>query len=68
MSRDPASSSRHPGRCPLCGRPRDPRYRPFCSRRCRDRDFLNWLDERYRLPAAEDAPSPPHRPEDEEEG
>ncbi len=38
------------GRCPLCGRPRSSTWRPFCSRRCRDEDFLRWLDGRYRLP------------------
>jgi len=23
---------------------------PFCSRRCRDRDLLNWLGDGYALP------------------
>jgi endogenous inhibitor of DNA gyrase (YacG/DUF329 family) len=41
------------GRCPLCGKPRVARFRPFCSRTCRDRDFLKWLDGRYAVPAAE---------------
>jgi endogenous inhibitor of DNA gyrase (YacG/DUF329 family) len=40
-------------RCPICGKPRDQRYRPFCSRLCRDRDFLNWVDGRYAVPAVE---------------
>jgi endogenous inhibitor of DNA gyrase (YacG/DUF329 family) len=40
-------------RCPLCGKPRDPRYRPFCSALCRDRDLLNWLDGAYAVPAVE---------------
>lgn len=40
-------------RCPLCGKPRTERFRPFCSRTCRDRDFLLWADGRYALPAAE---------------
>jgi uncharacterized protein len=40
-------------RCPICGRPRDPRYRPFCSPRCRDQDLLGWLDGRYAIPAEE---------------
>ena len=26
--------------CPICGRPRDPRYEPFCSRRCADVDLI----------------------------
>jgi endogenous inhibitor of DNA gyrase (YacG/DUF329 family) len=41
------------GRCPICGKPRNPDYRPFCSARCRDRDLLNWLDGRYAIPAVE---------------
>lgn len=47
-----APARREP-RCPNCGQPRDPRYRPFCSARCRDRDFLGWLDGRYAIPAQE---------------
>lgn len=42
-----------PPRCPACGKPRDERFRPFCSPRCRDGDLLRWLDGRYAIPAAE---------------
>ncbi len=42
-------------RCPRCGRPGVPRYRPFCSAGCRDRDLLDWLDGRYAVPAVEAA-------------
>jgi endogenous inhibitor of DNA gyrase (YacG/DUF329 family) len=45
--------SQPPGRCPICGRPRVHRFRPFCSAACRDRDLLAWIEERYRLPAVE---------------
>jgi hypothetical protein len=41
-------------RCPICKKPRDPRFRPFCSAACRDRDLLNWLEGRYAVPAAEE--------------
>ena len=37
-------------RCPECGKPTDPRLRPFCSSYCRDRDLLRWLDGRYAVP------------------
>jgi endogenous inhibitor of DNA gyrase (YacG/DUF329 family) len=40
--------------CPICLRPTDPGYRPFCSRRCADIDLGRWLAESYRIPA--DAP------------
>ena len=47
--------------CPICGKPADPDYRPFCSRRCADVDLGRWLTEGYRIPAgsedqAEDTP------------
>ena len=37
-------------RCPLCGNPRVPEFKPFCSRGCRDRDLLTWFGEGYRVP------------------
>ena len=40
-------------RCPLCGKPREPRYRPFCSPRCRDVDLGRWFDQSYSVPAVE---------------
>jgi endogenous inhibitor of DNA gyrase (YacG/DUF329 family) len=40
-----------PEPCPICGKPVAPAHAPFCSRGCRDRDLLNWLDERYTVPA-----------------
>lgn len=40
--------------CPSCGKPADPKYRPFCSRRCADLDLARWLNESYRLPVADD--------------
>lgn len=36
--------------CPICGKPAEPRYRPFCSRRCADVDLARWLNESYRIP------------------
>jgi endogenous inhibitor of DNA gyrase (YacG/DUF329 family) len=47
------------GRCPICGNPRDQRFRPFCSRACRDRDLINWLDGVYAVPAVDDEEDPP---------
>jgi len=42
--------------CPICGRPSEPDYRPFCSRRCADVDLQRWLSGRYAIPgkSAED--------------
>lgn len=39
--------------CPICGAPRDEKYRPFCSRRCADVDLNRWLSGRYAVPAVE---------------
>jgi uncharacterized protein len=51
-------------RCPICGRPRDPAHRPFCSARCRDVDLARWFNQVYSIPAAE----PDERPDEEEGG
>jgi uncharacterized protein len=36
--------------CPICARGTDPKYHPFCSRRCADADLGNWLTGRYAIP------------------
>lgn len=48
-------------RCPICQRPTEAAYLPFCSRRCADVDLGKWLTGAYALPAeaAEDTPAPP---------
>lgn len=45
-------------KCPICRKPTDPEYRPFCSRRCADVDLQRWFTGSYVVPAAE-ADSPP---------
>ena len=42
--------SKDPKNCPLCGKPPSSEHTPFCSRGCKDRDLLRWLDEGYRIP------------------
>ncbi|HMT44090.1 MAG TPA: DNA gyrase inhibitor YacG [Chakrabartia sp.] len=37
-------------RCPLCRQPSAPEHKPFCSRGCKDRDLINWLDGSYAVP------------------
>jgi endogenous inhibitor of DNA gyrase (YacG/DUF329 family) len=46
-------SSNGKGACPICGKPSEARYRPFCSRRCADVDLHRWLGEGYRVPTDE---------------
>jgi uncharacterized protein len=36
--------------CPICGKRPDPRYEPFCSKRCADVDLHRWLTGRYIIP------------------
>jgi uncharacterized protein len=37
-------------KCPLCRKPRSTEHNPFCSKACKDRDLLRWLDDGYALP------------------
>lgn len=48
MARAPMSC---PVNCPVCGKPAEAVYRPFCSRRCADVDLGRWFNEDYRIPA-----------------
>lgn len=52
-----------PGRCPICGRPSQNDYRPFCSRRCADVDLSRWLRGSYAIPG-----EPEHGEHDETPG
>ena len=47
--------------CPICGKPADPRLKPFCSARCADVDLNRWFTGAYAVPADEDdeAEEPP---------
>ena len=40
-------------KCPVCGKSAEPKYRPFCSKRCADIDLGRWLKEGYRVPTDE---------------
>lgn len=40
--------------CPICDKPTDKAYRPFCSRRCTDVDLGRWMTESYRIPSNEE--------------
>ncbi|MEC7762567.1 MAG: DNA gyrase inhibitor YacG [Pseudomonadota bacterium] len=37
--------------CPICAKDSDPKYRPFCSKRCADVDLGKWLKGSYRIPS-----------------
>jgi endogenous inhibitor of DNA gyrase (YacG/DUF329 family) len=46
-------------RCPICGAETQPRYRPFCSRRCADEDLMRWLKGSYVIAASDDDDAAP---------
>jgi uncharacterized protein len=41
--------------CPMCSKPENPDFRPFCSKRCADLDLGKWLKEDYRIASREEA-------------
>jgi uncharacterized protein len=40
--------------CPICVRPADERFKPFCSKRCADVDLHRWLSGSYAIPVVEE--------------
>lgn len=61
------SRSRQAGtpQCPICGRPRQTEWRPFCSRRCADVDLGRWMVGSYAIRTEERPdPEPPETAED----
>ena len=45
---DKSAKARRPA-CPICGRPADPAFKPFCTARCADVDLNRWLGGVYRV-------------------
>lgn len=41
-------------KCPICAKPADSAFRPFCSKRCADVDLQRWLSGRYVVAGGED--------------
>ncbi|MCX7340301.1 MAG: DNA gyrase inhibitor YacG [Hyphomicrobiales bacterium] len=44
--------------CPMCARPSEQPWKPFCSKRCADTDLANWLKGAYAVPVVEDNAAP----------
>jgi endogenous inhibitor of DNA gyrase (YacG/DUF329 family) len=42
------------GKCVICGKPKDPKYAPFCSKRCAEVDLNRWFSGGYAIPAVEE--------------
>jgi uncharacterized protein len=50
------------GTCPLCGKPTDTAFRPFCSKRCADIDLNRWLSGVYAVPVKEESDEDAEKP------
>jgi endogenous inhibitor of DNA gyrase (YacG/DUF329 family) len=48
-------------KCPICGKPTEAAFKPFCSKRCSDVDLGRWLNGSYTVPDGEDDERPPER-------
>jgi uncharacterized protein len=53
--------------CPICGKPSQQKYHPFCSARCADVDLNRWLVGRYAVPAQEEPDPGDEQPEPKRE-
>ena len=40
--------------CPICGKPSQQKYHPFCSNRCAQIDLGRWLGETYAIPVKQE--------------
>ena len=40
-------AEQHSEKCPICGKSADPKYHPFCSKKCADIDLGRWLKGTY---------------------
>jgi endogenous inhibitor of DNA gyrase (YacG/DUF329 family) len=58
----------HKTGCPICGRPPDPKFRPFCTKRCADVDLGRWFNERYVVPETGDPDQDDDAPGETDEG
>jgi endogenous inhibitor of DNA gyrase (YacG/DUF329 family) len=53
--------------CPICGKPVDQAFHPFCSRRCADIDLNRWLSGVYAVPVKADEDEDGERPAEGDE-
>ncbi|HXL71091.1 MAG TPA: DNA gyrase inhibitor YacG [Rhizomicrobium sp.] len=55
-----------PDACPICGKPKEAKFAPFCSSRCVQIDLGRWLKGSYAIPGSE-APKPSREDEEKSE-
>ena len=49
----PLRAVRIAAECPVCRKPADEKYKPFCSKRCADIDLHRWIAGVYSVPTNE---------------
>ena len=54
--------------CPLCGKPVQERFRPFCSKRCADVDLNQWFKGGYAIPGLPADPASLSNPSETDPG
>jgi endogenous inhibitor of DNA gyrase (YacG/DUF329 family) len=54
--------------CPICRKPAQPAFAPFCSARCADIDLGRWLSDRYVIPAEDEEADAPQGGNERENG
>ena len=54
--------------CPICGKPTEQAFKPFCSKRCADIDLNRWLSGVYAAPTKEEEDEDGERPREEGTG
>lgn len=59
----------HAAPCPICKKPAEKAYRPFCSKRCADADLGKWFSGAYAVPGDPVDPEalPPQDPSGEDD-
>lgn len=50
--------------CPICTKPSQPKYHPFCSNRCTQVDLNRWLGGHYAIPVEDENASSLEESED----
>jgi endogenous inhibitor of DNA gyrase (YacG/DUF329 family) len=58
--------AKHRAKCPICGKPAELMFRPFCSKRCADIDLHRWFSGSYSVPVTEDEEEDERREETDE--
>lgn len=65
MTEIPASRARP---CPICGKPAQEAFKPFCSARCADIDLNRWFSGVYAVPVSPDDDEHPDDGEPRKDG